>query len=170
MAELQETVGDCSIEQWLLQGGLPRIFNANQDPTQTYRNYLKTYIERDLRQLINLHNMEAFQTFIRLCAARIGQLVNFNSLASEVGISHTTKGQHEVDLLYQMGGQCLPIEIKNSQTFKKQYLKGLEYFQSLFPNQTKTGYLIYAGEHEQSLHNIQLIHFTHSAKILNQTN
>lgn len=55
-----------------------------------YRNYYNTYIERDVHQLINIKNMMAFQTFIRLCAGRVGSECNFSSLANEVGVSAPT--------------------------------------------------------------------------------
>ena len=55
-----------------------------------YRNYLQTYVERDIRQLINIKDLNVFETFLRLLAGRVGQLVNYNSLASDTGVSAVT--------------------------------------------------------------------------------
>lgn len=60
------------------------------DPTKAYRNYFQTYIERDLRQIVYVKDLAQFQKFIRLCAGRIGQLVNLNSLSSDTGVSVPT--------------------------------------------------------------------------------
>lgn len=60
------------------------------DALQFYRDYFRTYVERDARQLINLRNLHAFETFVRLLAGRVGQVVNFSALAGEVGVSAVT--------------------------------------------------------------------------------
>jgi len=71
-------------------GFLPRIYDQNQQPVIAYRNYLQTYVERDLRQLINIKDLMVFEKFLRLLAGRIGQLLNMSSLASDTGVSVTT--------------------------------------------------------------------------------
>ncbi len=53
-------------------------------------DYFETYVQRDVRQLLNVRNVSQFEKFVRLCAGRIGQLINFQSLGNETGISHTT--------------------------------------------------------------------------------
>ncbi|MDV7393635.1 DUF4143 domain-containing protein, partial [Arthrospira platensis SPKY1] len=55
-----------------------------------YNNYVQTYIQRDVTELINIRNMRLFQNFLALCATRAGQLLNLNALASECGISQPT--------------------------------------------------------------------------------
>ncbi len=78
--------------EWLLRGFYPRIYQKNLDATQVYRDYVKTYLERDLRQMINLKDLLVFQRFIKLCAGRIAGILNINTLANEVGVSnHTIK-------------------------------------------------------------------------------
>jgi len=72
------------------RGFLPRIYDQNQQPVIAYRNYLQTYVERDLRQLINIKDLMIFEKFLRLLAGRIGQLLNMSSLASDTGVSVTT--------------------------------------------------------------------------------
>ena len=59
-------------------------------PADAYRNYFQTYVERDIRQLINLRNLTQFEHFIKLLAGRVGQLLNVSSMANETGISTTT--------------------------------------------------------------------------------
>lgn len=75
------------IEPMLFQGCYPAIFAKQIPPERLYKNYLQTYIERDVRQLANIGDLTKFQTFIRLCAARVGQLINFTSLGNEAGVS-----------------------------------------------------------------------------------
>ncbi|MEM7403610.1 MAG: ATP-binding protein [Myxococcota bacterium] len=77
----------------IFQGGYPRLYQQQMHPLDFYPSYTQTYIERDVRQLKNIKNLGRFQTFLKLCAARIGQLVNFSSLAQDAGISHTTARQ-----------------------------------------------------------------------------
>ncbi len=60
------------------------------DHVKFFESYLATYLERDVRQLINIVNLRAFERFIRACAARSGQLLDKASLARDVGISSTT--------------------------------------------------------------------------------
>jgi uncharacterized protein len=79
-----------SLEERLFTGTYPRIYDQHIDPNDFYPGYIQTYVERDLRQLKSIHDLDLFSRFIRLCAARIGQLINFSSLASDCGISHFT--------------------------------------------------------------------------------
>ncbi|HJD62302.1 MAG TPA: ATP-binding protein [Rickettsia endosymbiont of Degeeriella rufa] len=77
----------------IFKGGYPLLHNLNMHPLDFYPSYIQTYIERDVRQLKNIENFNRFQTFLKLCAGRIGQIVNFSSLALDCGISHTTARQ-----------------------------------------------------------------------------
>ena len=74
----------------LQRGFYPAIFDRNIPPKTFYSNYLQTYVERDLSEIINIRDLRAFRNFISLCAARSGQLLNLNSLAKECGISQPT--------------------------------------------------------------------------------
>jgi len=76
--------------QTLPAGGYPRIHDQNLDPQDWLRNYYQAYVERDVREVLNVGDIETFGRFIRLCAGRCGQLVNMASLANDCGISHTT--------------------------------------------------------------------------------
>ncbi|MDB2592872.1 DUF4143 domain-containing protein [Gammaproteobacteria bacterium] len=195
---------------------------------------MKTYVETDVRKVVNLKDIHGFQRFIKLCAGRIGQVLNINSLCNETGITHNTikswigvleashlvyllqpyyenfgkritkspklyfvdvglacyllgirsidhlcshpqrgllfenmvvmdfiknqancgqdphiyyyrdNNQNEVDIIFEQGGKLIPIEIKSSETFNKNFLKGIKYFLKL-TSKAHSGYLIYAG-------------------------
>jgi hypothetical protein len=77
-------------DELIFNGFMPRIYDQNQEPTALYRNYLHTYVERDVRQLIHLRDLSRFENFLRLLAGRIGQIVNIASLASVTGVSSPT--------------------------------------------------------------------------------
>ncbi len=79
-----------SLNQLLLQGGYPAVHARQLDPTRYYADYVGSYIERDVRSLSAVQDLGNFQRFMRLCAARTGQLLNLNSLANDCGISHPT--------------------------------------------------------------------------------
>jgi predicted AAA+ superfamily ATPase len=92
LGELAEANVEISLDEALLKGGYPRILQDQLNPTKAYRNYFQTYIERDLRQLVHVKDLIQFQRFVRLCAGRIGQLLNLEGLGNDVGASsHTVK-------------------------------------------------------------------------------
>lgn len=74
----------------LLRGFMPRVFDDDLEPSFAYRNYFQTYVERDVRQLIQLKDVTQFERFMRLLAGRVGQPVNYQSLGNDVGVSRTT--------------------------------------------------------------------------------
>ncbi|MDA8163702.1 MAG: ATP-binding protein [Desulfobacteraceae bacterium] len=90
MEELPGERSASDIDRLLLTGFYPRIHDAGLDPTQALGDYLETYVERDIRQLINLKDLALFDRFVRLCSGRVGQLLNLQGLGSDVGVSHTT--------------------------------------------------------------------------------
>lgn len=77
-------------DQLMLYGMYPPFYDRDLAPADWFPAYVNTYIERDVRQLINVRDLSAFQRFIRMCAARTGQLLNLSSLASDCGITHNT--------------------------------------------------------------------------------
>lgn len=79
-----------TIDKQIFTGFYPRIFDKSIDPTDYYPSYINTYIERDVRQILNVTNLTRFTRFLRLCAGRIGQLLNKSSLAVEAGITIPT--------------------------------------------------------------------------------
>lgn len=81
---------ECTVNQHIFKGAYPSLYNTSTDPTLWYANYIRTYIERDVRLIKNITNLITFERFLRLCAGRIGQLLNMNSLASETGVDNKT--------------------------------------------------------------------------------
>ncbi|NTW26179.1 MAG: ATP-binding protein, partial [Lentimicrobium sp.] len=78
--------------QLIFKGGYPALYNESIDPTKWYANYIRTYIERDVRMIKNIIDLVTFERFLRLCAGRIGQLLNMSSLAVETGTDVKTIG------------------------------------------------------------------------------
>jgi len=80
-------------EDYAFHGFLPRIYDQNQRPARAWSNYYQTYVERDVRLLINLKDASLFEKFIKLLAGRVGQVMNLSALASDVGVNAKTIGQ-----------------------------------------------------------------------------
>jgi predicted AAA+ superfamily ATPase len=98
LSELQKAGFSLSIDEWMLKGGYPRIYKDLLDPTKAYRNYVQTYVERDLRQLIQVKDLSQFERFIQILAGRIGQILNMEEIGGEIGLSsHTVK--HWISIL-----------------------------------------------------------------------
>ncbi|MFM8442144.1 MAG: ATP-binding protein [Methylococcus sp.] len=79
-----------SLDELLWRGGCPALYDRQLGPEHWFPNYATTYLERDVRQLLAVRDLGLFQRFIKLCAARTGQLLNLSSLASDCGIAHVT--------------------------------------------------------------------------------
>ncbi len=255
LAELPLSLQNENLDYYLYHGMYPAIYHDQLEPTKFYRNYLQTYVERDVRQMIHIKDLSRFQHFIKLCASRVGQLFNASHISQALGVSSNTvhhwlsileasfviyrlqpyfenfgkrmikspklyftdvglatycldihteaqlprdplrgslvenfvisefmkhranKGlesnayfyrdsnQHEIDLLMKRGHDLIPIEIKSSKTFHPEFLKGLHYFKGIAPSRFKTGYLIYAGDQEQRIHDFFVTHFSHIKNI-----
>lgn len=74
----------------IFKGFYPAIYDRDIDPVLYYRSYLNTYVERDLKLMINIKDLSKFHLFLKLCAGRIGQLLNLSSLGNECGINDMT--------------------------------------------------------------------------------
>ncbi|MDK9718064.1 MAG: ATP-binding protein [Trichlorobacter sp.] len=79
-----------SSDSMLLSGGYPPLYDRDVTPSAWFGAYTAAYIERDVRQILKIQELETFQRFVRLCAGRTGQLLNLSSLATECGITHNT--------------------------------------------------------------------------------
>ena len=77
-------------DEILFRGFLPRLYDSSLTPGELYSAYFATYVERDIRRLIQIKDLTKFDTFIQLLAGRVGQLVNLSSLSGDVGVSSTT--------------------------------------------------------------------------------
>jgi uncharacterized protein len=74
----------------MIKGLYPPLYDRDVNPQDFYSAYIASYVERDLRQLVNVKDLGTFQSFIKFCAARTGGVLNLNSLASDCGITHNT--------------------------------------------------------------------------------
>ncbi|MCY4211852.1 MAG: ATP-binding protein [Gammaproteobacteria bacterium] len=91
LAELSASGADkADLNEVLLHGGYPRIYDRKLMPAAFYRDYIGTYVERDLRQLSMIKDLAQFQTFMQLCAGNVGRILNLQRLGSDCGISQTT--------------------------------------------------------------------------------
>ncbi len=77
-------------ENLLLRGSYPRVYDQQLEAIDFYPSYIENYLERDVRQLVNVSDLSKFQLFARLCAGRIGQLFNMNALGNETGLDAST--------------------------------------------------------------------------------
>ncbi len=137
--------------EMIFQGAYPRIYDHNISPVTWYSNYIATYIERDVRQMQAVSNLATFQLFMKLCAGRIGQLLNISSLANDCGITVGTangwlsllQASYIIFLLqphfknfskrlvktpklyfYDTGIACHLLELENAQQVATHYLRG----------------------------------------------
>jgi predicted AAA+ superfamily ATPase len=90
---LEELSARVDIDQLLLKGFYPRIWDQQLNPVQALSDYITTYVERDLRKISQIHDLLLFEKFLGLCAGRIGQILNVSSLANDAGISHVAASQ-----------------------------------------------------------------------------
>ncbi len=229
-----------STNELLIKGFYPAIYKSKLSASKIYRNYYETYLQKDVRQLIQIKDLNLFDKFIRICAGRTGSLLNTANIANETGLSMPTirswlsvleasyiimllppfyenikkrmikspklyfydvglasyllgieekvmmsrdplrgslfenmvvmeivkhrfnagfdhnvsffrdSHHNEVDLVFRQGQKLIPIEIKSSQTFNPDFLKGLDYFKSMFPERVEKEFVIYDGHFEQT--------------------
>ena len=78
------------IDSTLLYGSYPRIYNEKLGPSDWLGDYLQTYVEKDIRDTINITDLRSFDNFLRLLAGRVGQIMSYNSLAGDSGITQPT--------------------------------------------------------------------------------
>ena len=90
MAEVGGTGTERSLNDVLHAGFYPRIHDQGLDPQQALGDYFETYVERDLRSIGQVRNLAAFQRFVRICAGRVGNLLNLSALGADAGVSHAT--------------------------------------------------------------------------------
>jgi predicted AAA+ superfamily ATPase len=88
--EVRELVKGLSLPELILRGFYPEIYQKNRNPQLWYQSYIRTYLERDVRQIRQIENTLLFQKFLRLCAGSVGQQVNYASLSNDCGIDVRT--------------------------------------------------------------------------------
>jgi hypothetical protein len=142
---------DNKVEDLMFKGFYPRLYDVEIAPIDWYPSYIQTYVERDVRQMKNIANLSAFQRFLKMAAARTGQLLNLSSLAHDCGITHNTasswisvlEASYIIFLLkphhknfnkrlvktpklyfYDVGLACSLLGIENEKQLATHYLKG----------------------------------------------
>jgi len=150
ITELNQVI-DCDVKQTILKGFYPRLHDQKIEPEDFYPSYLQTYIERDIRTLKAVENLQNFSRFLGLCAGRIGQILNLTSLANDAGIAVNTakswlsllEASYIVFLVqpyfnnfnkriikspkiyfYDTGVACSLLRISNSEILRTHYLYG----------------------------------------------
>ncbi len=127
--------------EYIHHGFLPRVYDQQQRPYTAYANYYQTYVERDVRQLIHLKDANLFEKFIKLLAGRVGQIINYQSLASDVGVDSKTVKQWLSILEASFVVFPLPPYFEN---FGKRVIKSPKYYF------TDTGLLSYLLDIEKA--------------------
>jgi hypothetical protein len=254
--ELPEKTVMAERTELLLKGFMPRLHEKGIRPQRFYRDYFMTYVERDVRKLLAVENLQALELLLRLLAGNIGQEVNYSRLSKQIGISapqikkwisvleasfilfkltpyfknfgkrltktpkiyfvepglavyllgienglqlerdpafgglfenmvilevlkqgynhgknsslyfYRDNNQHEIDILCPKGPQYIPVGIKSSRTYRKDFLKGIHYYQKI-SGQSEPGLLIYDGELEFEKEDSAVRNFRHITSYLN---
>jgi predicted AAA+ superfamily ATPase len=250
LAELESGKATADVDHHLHHGFYPRLRTHDAlEPARFYADYYQSYIQRDVRDLAQIRDLDLFDRFVRLCAGRIGQPLNLSSLANDAGVTRVTadnwfllletsfllyrlqpyyrnhgkrltksaklyfydvglatyllgiqeqsqlaahplrgslfenlvitdlhkqrlhqaqtpnftfyrdSNANEVDCLCERSNQIDLIEIKSSQTFNTDYLKGIKAFERFIkpPYEIGNRYIAYAGESKAAQHNTQLL-------------
>lgn len=99
------------LEDLLFKGLYPPIYDRKLEAGIWHANYINTYIERDVRQIINVRDLSTFQRFVRMCAARTGQILKLSELAGDCGITHNTAKSwvSVLEASYTLSGICRPL-------------------------------------------------------------
>lgn len=95
---IKEINGDIPTDELMYRGFYPAVWGDGREPYDVYSNYYRTYIERDLRQLINIKDLDLFRQFVRLIASRVGNEFNASRISNEIGIDVKTV-QHWLSIL-----------------------------------------------------------------------
>ena len=89
--ELKNTVnGNKTPPEYIFKGFYPRLYDTKISPEDWYKSYIQTYIERDVRQILNVGDLNSFRVFLKVCAGRSGQVLNLSSIAGDIGVSYQT--------------------------------------------------------------------------------
>ena len=90
LLERERSGASAAVDDIIASGFYPRILDRGLDPQQALADYFETYVERDVRRSNEIRNLSNFRRFVRMCAGRVGQLINLSSLGADAGVSHTT--------------------------------------------------------------------------------
>jgi hypothetical protein len=238
-------------EQWIFRGFYPRIYDRDIPPERFYPDYIETYVQRDVRQVKNIGNLNLFYRFLGVCAAYIGQTLNYSNMANSIGVSVNTiqnwlsvleasfivyrlnpyyrnfnkritkspklyfydtglacsilriksiealdnyfqkgalfenfvlneickrfynRGErppiyfwrdhkgHEIDLLIDLGGRLLPVELKAGRTFSGSFFKNLRWWREVVDIPVEEAIVIYGGDRDWEVEHGQLLSWRH---------
>lgn len=90
LQELQQDIPKNQYEDWIVRGFYPELYNRKVPSELFFPGYVQTYLERDVRSLQNVGNLAQFNLFLKLCAGRVGQVLNLSALAADTGVSVNT--------------------------------------------------------------------------------
>lgn len=93
LEELQAMGLSAERDDWIYRGFFPRIYDEGIQPTRHYRSYLQTYVERDVRQVLQIRDLGLFEQFLYVLAGRVGQVLNMQSMANDLGVAGKTLKQ-----------------------------------------------------------------------------
>lgn len=90
MQELKKHDVNYSTDEAMLKGGFPRLFNSEIETKNFYRNYMATYIDRDVRIDMRQTSLQDYRNLVRLCATNTGNLINYSNISKELGVARQT--------------------------------------------------------------------------------
>ena len=93
ITELRSAGIELERDQYLYQGFMPRLYDTELDAKNLYRDYFSTYVEKDLRLMLNVKDLSAFEMFIKMLVGRVGQLIKLSALSNDIGVSSQTLSQ-----------------------------------------------------------------------------
>ncbi len=245
-----------SYEEWIFTGFYPRIYDRDIPPARFYPDYLETYVQRDVRQIKNIGNLNLFFRFLGICAGYIGQTVNYSNMANSLGVSVSTvqnwisvleasfivyrlnpyfrnfkkritkapklyfydtglacsvlqiktiealdtyfqkgalfenfiinevckhfynRGErpplyywrdhkgHEIDLLIDLGGRLLPVELKAGRSFSSSFFKNLDWWREVVTIPIEDPLVVYGGDKDWELEGGRLLSWRHLSDFL----
>ncbi|MBN23334.1 MAG: AAA family ATPase [Bdellovibrionaceae bacterium] len=118
--EIYQKNKEIDLDELLIQGGYPKIYDKKLNSRSWHQSYFQLYVEKDIRLITQLKNIDLFENFVRLAAGRAGQLINYSSLGNEVGVSAPTIQQWISALKTTYICFSLPAHFKN---FNKRIVK-----------------------------------------------
>jgi predicted AAA+ superfamily ATPase len=147
LAELEANVPPFDqYDSLIFKGQYPRVYDRALAPTDFYPAYIQTYVERDVRMMKNIGDLNAFIQFAQLCAGRIGQMLNYTGLANDAGISKRLVKLPKL-YFYDTGVACSLLGIRDEGQVNLHYLKG-----ALFENLIITEFIkrnFHHGDNQQ---------------------
>jgi hypothetical protein len=90
LAEYAEYRLSDELYEFMYKGFYPNVYNLNLNPSENYGFYISTYVEKDIRDLLKISDLNKFELFLKICASRTGQVVNLSSMGNDCGLSHNT--------------------------------------------------------------------------------